>query len=229
MANKNSKDAFEARQENIEQTVSGASLFLEQNKKTIFTVIAAVVVAGLLCLAYVKLVYEKQLTAAMEAAYPAEILFQNGEYELALNGNDEILGFVDIIADYGTKAGKSMPLYAGICEYNLGNYESALAYFQKYKGKEPILAARAKACEGDVYVALEDYEAAVKAYKAAIAVADNVFAAGYLLKEGLALEALGRKAEARECYVTIQEKYSSSREPAIESMDISRHIARVSE
>ncbi len=230
MAKTNSKkDVFEARQENIEQTVSTASQFLDENKKTIFTVVAAVVVAGLLCLAYFKLVYEKQVAEAMEAAYPAEILFQNGEFELALNGNEEILGFAAIIEDYGTKAGKSMPLYAGICEYNLGNYDSALAYFKKYNGKEPILAARAKACEGDVYVALDNYDAAVKAYQAAIDEADNVFAANYLLKQGLAYEALGDKAAALKCYTTIQEKYASTNGASVEAMDITRHISRVSE
>lgn len=224
MANNKSKE-IDAHNEKVEQTVSNASLFLENNKKTILTVLAAVVVVGLLCLAYSKFIYQKQVNDALAAAYPAEALFQNGEYELALNGSDDVVGFAEVISTYGLKAGKSMPLYAGICEYKLGNYESALSYLKKYKGTEPILAARAKACEGDVYVALGDYNAALPCYKAAIAKADNLFAATYLLKQGLAHEALGQKAEALACYQTIQDKYSS----AVEAYDISRYISRVQE
>ena len=161
----------------------------------------------------------------MQQCYPAEMSFQAGEYELALNGDGNNLGFADIIADYGSKAGKAVYLYAGICELQLGNNEEALSYLKKYNGKEPVLAARAKSCEGDAYVALGDYEAAVRSYKAAVNTADNVFAAGYLLKEGSALEALGRKEEALACYKTIEDKYPQS----LEAYDIAKYIAGVAE
>jgi len=108
---------------------------------------------------------------------------------------------------------------------DIGNNEEALSYLKKYKGKEPILAARAHACEGDAYVALGDYAAAVRSYKAAAALADNVFAAGYLLKEGSAHEALGQKAEALACYKTIESDYPQS----LEAYEIAKSIARVTE
>ena len=56
-------------------------------------------------------------------------------------------------------------------------------------------------------------------------VADNAFAASYLVKEGLALEQLGDKAAALECYKTIKDKYPQS----IEAFDIDRYIAAVEE
>lgn len=225
MATTNKKDSFDIRQENIEQTVSATEQFYSKNKNVIWGTLVAVLVIGLGILAYHKFVYQRQSAEATEQAYPAETMFQNGEYELALNGDGNNLGFADIIAEYGNKAGKDMPLYAGICELRLGNYEGALSYLKKYKGKEPILAARAKACEGDAYVGLEDYASAVSAYRAAVSRADNVFAATYLLKEGLAHEALGNKADALACYEAIQDKYPQS----IEAYDINKYIARVSE
>ena len=225
MAQKNLNDKEAQRQENIEQTVSATEQFFNENKKTIWGVVAAVLVIGLCVLAYNKFIYQPKCVEAMQQAYPAEMSFQAGEYELALNGDGNNLGFADIIADYGTKAGKAVYLYAGICELQLGNNEEALSYLKKYNGKEPILAARAKACEGDAYVALGDYEAAVRSYKAAVNVADNVFAAGYLLKEGSALEALGRKEEALACYKTIEDNYPQS----LEAYDIAKNIARVAE
>ena len=225
MAQKNLNDKEAQRKENLEQTVSATEQFYNENKKTIWGVVAAVLVIGLCILAYNKFVYQPKCVEAMQQAYPAEMSFQAGEYELALNGDGNNLGFADIIADYGTKAGKAVYLYAGICELQLGNNEEALSYLKKYKGKEPILAARAKACEGDAYVALGDYEAAVRSYKAAVNTADNVFAAGYLLKEGSALEALGRKEEALACYKAIEDQYPQS----LEAYDIAKNIARVAE
>ena len=225
MAQKNLKEKEAQRQENIEQTVSATEQFYNENKKAIWGIVAAVLVIGLGILAYNKFIYQPKCVEAMQQCYPAEMSFQNGEYDLALNGDGNNLGFADIIADYGSKAGKAVYLYAGICELQLGNNEEALSYLKKYKGKEPILAARAKACEGDAYVALGDYNAAVRAYKAAVDCADNMFAAGYLLKEGSALEALGQKAEALACYKSVENDYPQS----IEAYDIAKYIARVSE
>ncbi len=225
MANTHQKDKFEERQENIVQTVNTTSEFFEKNKKTIWGIVAAVLVIGVGIFVYHRFVYQNQVAEAMEQAYPAETLFRNGEYELALNGDGNNPGFTAIIDDYGNKAGKSMTLYAGICELQLGNYDSAISYLKQYKGKEPVLAARAKACEGDAYVGLEDYTTAVACYESAVKLADNVFAATYLLKQGLAYEALGDKAAALACYKTIQDKYPQS----IEAYDINKYIARVSE
>ena len=225
MANKNTKDRFETREENIVETVSTAEKFFNENKKCIWGSVIAVLVIGLGIFAYYNFVYEKQVAEALEQAYPAETLFANGEYELALNGDGNNLGFAAILDEYGNKAGKSMPLYAGICALQLGDYEAALSYLAKYKGKEPILAARAKACEGDAYVGLENYKAAIASYDAAVAVADNIFAATYLLKKGVAIQAMGDKAAALDCYNTIKDKYPSS----IEAYDINKYIARVSE
>ena len=225
MAQKNLKEKEAQRQENIEQTVSATEQFYNENKKAIWGIVAAVLVIGLGILAYNKFIYQPKCVEAMQQCYPAEMSFQNGEYDLALNGDGNNLGFADIIADYGSKAGKAVYLYAGICELQLGNNEEALSYLKKYKGKEPILAARAKACEGDAYVALGDYNAAVRAYKAAVDCADNMFAAGYLVKEGSAYEALGQKAEALACYKAVENDYPQS----IEAYDIAKYIARVSE
>ena len=225
MAQKNLKDKEAQRQENIEQTVSAAEQFFNENKKVILGAVIAILVIGLAVLAYNKFIFQPKCVEAMQQTYPAEMSFQSGEYELALNGDGNNLGFADIIAEYGTKSGKAVYLYAGICELQLGNYESALSYLKKYKGKEPILAARALSCQGDAYVGLGDYAAAVRCYKAAAERADNIFAPAYLLKESSAYEALGQKAEALACYKTIEEDYPSS----LEAYEIAKNIARVAE
>jgi len=227
--NQKEREAREARdaqrQENIEQTVNATEQFYNEHKKTIWGIVACVLVLGLAIVAHNKFIYQPRCVEAMQQSYPAEMSFQNGEFELALNGDGNNLGFADIISEYGSKSGKAVYLYAGICELQLGNYDGALSYLGKYKGKEPILAARAKACEGDAYVGLGDYASAVRSYRAAVDCADNVFAAGYLIKEGTAYEALGQKAEALACYKAVIEDYPQS----LEAYDVTKYIARVSE
>ncbi len=225
MANKNSKETESVVRENLEHSVSSTEKFFSENRKALLGALAAVIVVGLGVLAYYKLVYQRQCTEAQEQVFPAEMSFQNGEYDIALNGDGNNLGFADVIRNYGSKAGKAVYLYAGVCELNLGNYDSALSYLKKYKGKEPILAARAKACEGDAYVGLGDYASAVSCFEAAADAADNVFAAAYLVKAGLAYEALGDKASALACYNKVADNYPQS----MEAYEINKYIARVSE
>ena len=225
MATTKQKTQEEVRQENIETTVSKTEQFLNENQKTIWGVLIAILVIGLAVLAYSKYIYAPKCEEAMKAAYPAEASFQAGEFELALNGDGNVLGFSQIIDEYGAKAGKSAYLYAGICELQLGNFESAISYLGKYNGKDPILAARALACKGDAYVGLEDYAAAVKCFNAAAAKADNVFAASYLMKAGLTYEKLGDKSAALGAYKEVKDKYPQS----IEAYDIQRYISAVEE
>lgn len=227
MANNKKPEKFdekiEQRREEIVDSITSTEAFYKQHKGLILGAIAAVVVIAAAVFAYYKFGYQSKVDEAAEQSYTAEILFRNGEYELALNGDGNNLGFADIIDTYGNKAGKAMNLYAGVCELQLGNYEGALDYLKKYKGKEPILAARAKACEGDAYVGLGEYSKAVDCYNAAVKKADNIFAATYLLKAGLAYEAMGDNAAALACYESIRDNYPQS----IEAYDINKYIARV--
>jgi len=219
------KTKQEIRQENAAEQLSRTEQFYEENKKWIWGAIIAVLVIWLGVLAYNHYIYQPKCAEAQEQAFPAENNFQAGEYELALNGDGNVLGFSQIIDDYGTKAGKAVYLYAGICELQLGNYQEAIDYLSKYKGSEAILKARALACQGDAYVGLEDYSKAISCYKKAVAVNSNAFAAGYLFKEGLAYKALGDNAAALDCFKSIKEDYPQS----IEAYDIDRYIAEVSE
>ena len=223
MAKVNPKDREAVMQENIEQTVSATEQFLNNNKKAIIASLVAVVVVGLGILAYSKFVYQVQCDEAMAQTYPAETSFQNGEYEIALNGDGQNLGFAQIIDEYGAKAGKAANFYAGICELQLGNYEDAINYLKAYNGKDAILAARALACIGDAYVGLENYETALNYFEKAAAVIENMYTAGYLLKAGLAAEKLGQNEKALEYYELIKDQYAASPE----GYEIDKYIGRI--
>lgn len=219
--------AKEIKQENnqaaVAEAVSKTDLFFKENGKALAIVAAAAVIIAAAVFCYVKFAYQPKVAEAQEQTYPAEAAFRAGSFETALNGDGNALGFADIIDQYGTKAGKAVYLYAGICALQMQNYEEAVDYLKKYNGKDKILAARAQGCIGDAYVGLEQYEKALEAFKAAAAKGDNMFAATYLLKAGVVAEELGKTEQALSLYKEIKEKYPQS----IEGYDIDKYITRI--
>lgn len=222
MAKQTLKDQEAQRQDKLAEQVSKTEQFFNENKKTIWGTIIGIVVIGLGILGYQQFIYKPKVAEALGQAYPAEQSFANGEYEVALNGDGNVMGFAEIAKEYGKKAGKDVYFYAGVCEYNCGNFEEAIKYLKKYNGKDAILAAKATACIGDAYVGLEDYQTAINYFDKAAAKADNIFAAAYLLKAGIACEEIGKTEKALEYYKVIKDQYPSS----IEGYDIDKYIKR---
>lgn len=223
MANKDLKDQDILNQEKVEQSVSAVETFFNENKKTIWGTLAAIVVIGLAVLAYQKFYAQPKIAEAQEQMFPAENSFAAGDFETALNGDGNALGFAEIVKEYGAKAGKDVYMYAGVSALNLGNYEDAVNYLKKYNGKDEILAAKALSCLGDAYVGLEKYSSALDCYAKAAAKADNIFAASYLLKAGVVCEEMGQASKALDYYKQIKDKYPSS----IEGYDIDKYISRI--
>ena len=125
--------------------------------------VLAVVVLGYLALN--KFYMQPRKAEAKAQLFPAEASFRAQQWEVALKGDGNQLGFEQVIEEYGSKAGEAVYLYAGECELQLGNFESAISYLKKYSGKDDILAARALACEGDAYVGLEKYAEALECFE----------------------------------------------------------------
>jgi len=221
MANKPTEQ--ELRQQNVAEAVSKTELFFQKNGKIIYGCVAAVLVVALAILAYNRFILQPQKQHAMAEMFKAEQKFAQGDYEMALNGDDNNLGFEEIISQYGTKGGQSVYLYAGACALQLGDFEKAISYFKKYDGKDSILLSRAQAGIADAYVGLEDNKNALAWYEKAAATVDNIYAAGYLLKAGLVAEELGDTAKAVSFYKKIKDQYPQ----APEAMDIDKYITRI--
>ena len=223
MAKENLKKKEALQQEKINETVSKTEQFFNENKKTIYGIVIAILVIGFGILAYNQWILKPKQAEAMEQKYPAEAAFRAQEYELALNGDGNILGFKDILDEYGTKGGKDIYMYAGVCELQLGNFDEAIKYLKKYKGKNHILSARALACIGDAYTGLEDNRTAISYFEKAADLSDDIYSAGYLLKAGVAYEELGEYDKALACYKRIQNNWPQS----VEGYDIDKYISRI--
>ncbi len=210
-------------QELLEEKVSSIENFFEENKKIIWTILAVAVVAGLLVVAFFKFYANPRKGEALKAMFPAEAQFRAENYDAALNGDGNNLGFKELIEEYSSYAPESIYLYAGLCELKLANYEEAVKYLKKYSGSEPILQARALSSLADAFCGLENYKEAVSYYKKAAELVDNDFAAEYLLNEAIVLEKLGDNAKALELYNRIKEEYPNSKE----GYTIDKYIARL--
>ena len=208
---------------NVSEALSKTEKFFETYKNHIIYGSAAIIAIVAAVLLYHNFVTLPAQQEAMAQTVTAEQYFRNGDFEKALNGDGNALGFNQIISDYGTKSGEAVYFYAGICNLQLGNYDEAISNLKKYNGKDEILSARALACIGDAYAAMNNLESALSSYKSAAAASDNVLAANYLLKAGIICEEMGKPAEALKLYEEIKTKYSQSPE----GYEINKYISRI--
>ena len=208
---------------NVSEALSKTEKFFETYKNHIIYGSAAIIAIVAAVLLYHNFVTLPAQQEAMAQTFTAEQYFRNGDFEKALNGDGNALGFNQIISDYGTKSGEAVYFYAGICNLQLGNYDEAISNLKKYNGKDEILSARALACIGDAYAAMNNLESALNSYKSAAAASDNVLAANYLLKAGIICEEMGKPAEALKLYEEIKTKYSQSPE----GYEINKYISRI--
>ena len=218
--------AKEIKNENAEavvEAVSKTEKFFQENGKLLSIICGAVVAVCIAVVCVIKFVYQPAVAEAQGQMAFAEQNFRAADYELALNGDGNTLGFAQIIDEYGNKAGKAVYFYAGVCELQLGEWEQAIKYLEAYNGKDAILAARATACIGDAYVGLEDYKKALGYFEKAAATADNMYASGYLLKAAAVAEALGENDKALSFYKKIQDQYPQS----LEAYDVDKYIGRM--
>lgn len=216
----------EERLENVESALSKTELWIEENQKLIYGIIAAVVViVGVIW--GLKALNEKNDRTASSEIFTAQKYFNKEQYEAALNGDGNYLGFTEIYDSYSkTKTGKLAAYYAGICNMKLGKYEEAIDYLKKFNSKDDILAPLALGAIGDCYMELDKVKEAADYYMNAVNKSKNEFTGPvFLVKAGMTYEILGEYANALKCYQTLKNDYPTSDE----AFDISRNIAKMEE
>ena len=209
--------------EAVVTAVSKVEKFLQGNKKTIWGIIIALIVLAAVGYVCYKFVYIPKKIEALAQMYKAEAAFRDGNYDLAMKGDGNVMGFEDIISEYGAKAGKSVYMYAAICSLNAEDPDAALSYISKYSTKDKIMAGRAESLKGDAYSAKENPLKAASCYMEAAKATGRTFRSTYLLKAGQAYEAAGQAEKALDAYKIIKDQYPSS----IEAYEIDKHISRI--
>ena len=209
--------------ENVQEALNTTSAWIEknQNKLTWITTAIALVVVGVL--AFNNYVIKPKAVEVSNENAKAVTYFMQGDYNKALNGDDaECVGFQAIADEYkGYQGGKLAALYAGVCYYQLGQYEEATTYLSKYSAKDLTIEPAALQLMGDAYVQLEDYTKATKAFEAAAKSGNKIIAPMSLKEAGLVYLELGNKSAAKKAFETIKAEYPAS----TEAQDIEKYIA----
>jgi len=124
---------------NVEQTLTNTKQILEDNYKPFFIVLGVLVVLiGLFWLG--KMYIGKKNDEAQSQMYQAQKYLELDSISLALNGDGNYLGFLDIAKEYKfTSAGNLAKYGAGICYLHLGNYEEEIDFLKKYSKKDKVL------------------------------------------------------------------------------------------
>ncbi|MBR5854841.1 MAG: tetratricopeptide repeat protein [Paludibacteraceae bacterium] len=211
--------------ENVQEALNTTSAWIEanQNKLTWVITIIVLVVIGVLALnTYV--IKPKAAEASNETA-KAVAYFAQGNYELALNGDDvECIGFEAIANDNScSQEGKLAALYAGVCYYQLGDYTAAAEYLAKFDANDVNVDPAASQLLGDAYVCLGEYDKAIDAFEAAADSENELIAPMALKKLGFVQMELGDNAAAKEAFETIKNDYPTS----AQAQDIEKYIAIV--
>ncbi|NPA37224.1 MAG: tetratricopeptide repeat protein [Chlorobi bacterium] len=211
--------------ENVEQALTKTEQFIEDNQKTLTIVALALIliVGGYWGLK--KLYFQPLEEEAANSIFEAQNYFQRDSFKLALNGDGNSLGFLDVIDEYGsTKPGNLANYYAGICYLHLGNYEDAINYLEDFSTDDEFLLATKNGAIGDAHLELGEKEEALKYYKKAAGFSNDLTAPTYLMKLGMLYEDMGRKEDAVKAYSLIKKDYKNSPE----ARQIDKYITRAS-
>jgi len=220
---KSKKEDNPAGMKNVEETLSKTEQFLEQNYKPLLIGLAAVVVlVGLFWLA--KLYLTKRNDEAQSQMYQAQKYLELDSINLALNGDGNYLGFLDIAKEYKfTRAGNLARYGAGICNLHLGNFQEAIDFLNKYSKKDKVIGSIALGATGDAYVELGNTAKAITKYLEAAEFGENSFNTPlFLMKAAELYELDGKYADALKIYEQIKAEYPTS----TEGSSIDKYIAR---
>jgi len=224
MAKTKKKDENPQGMKNVEETLTKTEQFLEGNYKILLTGLGVIVV--MVALFWLGRLYlNNRNEEAQVQMYQAQRYLETDSLNLALNGDGNYLGFIDIAKDYKfTNAGNLARYGAGICYLHLGQYEEAIDYLNKYSKKDKVIGSLALGATGDAFIELGDTEKGVAKYLEAAEFAQNSFNTPvFLMKAAELYELDNNYEEALKLYQRIKDEYPES----TEGSTIDKYIARV--
>ncbi len=198
----------------VEEVYSKTEDFINTNQNAIIGAIGVIVAVIVGFYAYNKVYLGPLEEEAHGQMFMAEQYFQKDSFELALNGDGNYLGFLDIADEYGsTSAGNLAHYYAGVCYLRTGDYETAIEELNDFNGAGEMLGAVALGATGDAYMELGEVAEALNYYEKAVAASENDFTTPvYLQKAGFAAEKGGNFDKAIDYYTQVKENFPTSNE-----------------
>ncbi len=222
---KKKKTAAEEPIEGVENLLSKTEHYIEENQKSLTIIVAAIIIVVLGYLGYRNLYVAPMEEEARSQMFMAERYFERDSFNLALYGDGNFLGFIDIIDEFSvTKSANLAHYYAGISYLRTGEYENAIEYLTRFSSRDKMLSSVALGSIGDAHAETGNLEEAVSFYTNAAGRRTNEFTSPlFWMKAGRLYEELERYNKALDAYETIKNQYPDS----TEGSDIDKFIARV--
>ena len=211
---KNTKEQQPDSFESVQESLNKAELFINDHKSVLSYGAIGILAVVAIFFAIQRFYLIPKNNEASAAMFAAEQYFQRDSFNLALNGDGNYAGFLDVIDNYGiTQTAKLANYYAGLCYMYTGDYESAISHLKKFKSKDITLSSVALGVMGDAYVELGEEAKGASYYEKAAANAKNDFTTPlYLNKAAQVYEKLGNNKKALALYKTIKEDFAMSQE-----------------
>lgn len=196
------------KQDRFVSTALRTSEFVQLNKKYFFGGGIALVVAILS-------IYFISYTNTQKIAN-SENLFGNAQLSAAMGQPQAAVEqYKTVINEYGsTRIADRACYYLARTEFDLGEYDTALVYYELYinnYGDEPMLLAAAYAGAAICYENRDDYAKAADYYmKGAEKANSDIVSPEYLMDAGRTYKEAGMLAEARKAYQEVVDKYDRS-------------------
>lgn len=193
--------------------VEKANEFFDNKKNRIMVfsiggILAAVIVAFAAYNYYIT----NQNNTAQEELFQAQFYFEADSLGLALNGDGNSYGFLEIMDEFpGTKAANLSSFYAGASYLRLGDFDGAIRLLKEFSSSDYLIQARAYALIGDAYMEQDDFDNAIDYYNQASEYKPNEsFTPIYMKKLAVAQEQNGELAAAASTYGRIEKEYPRS-------------------
>jgi tetratricopeptide (TPR) repeat protein len=214
----------ELRRNWLVQLYAQALLFYEDHRQVVYGLGVGLLA---LILAVPGYVYYQQQQAEQANDMLGQILpvYEQGNYEQALNGAGQRAGLLTIADDYGNTApGNLATFYAANALYEQGEYDRALTYFQRFEKGNDFIGASAFAAEAAIYETRGNMQQAAEHYEQAASQYQNKLTAPrYLIEAGQAYEEAGQYAAAERVYRRVKSEYPDSEQASA----VDRYLARV--
>jgi tetratricopeptide (TPR) repeat protein len=200
---------------NVNETISKAENYLEDNKKSLSIIGGAIILLVGGYFAWTKLYIAPLEEEAQSQMFMAEGYFEKDSLDKAINGDGQFYGFKAITEKYNlTPSGNLAHMYLGLCYLNRGKFEEAIAELKEYdKGDDLMLGPISIGARGDAYSELGKTDEAIDQYiKASETNKNNFTTPIYLMKAAGLYESQNNFVEALKLYEQVKTNFAESRE-----------------
>lgn len=210
----------------LENALTKSEQFIEDNQKIILIVVSVVVLSVVAYLGFKKFYVQPKERDAQAQMFMAQNYFEKDSFNLALNGDGNYLGFLDIIDEYGiTKSANIANYYVGISYLHMGKFEEAIDYLNDFKTDDLLLKPIVNGAKGDAYLELGNKEKALSNYKSAYKANDNNLTAPiYMKKAADLMVGMDKMEDALNLYKKIKADFPKSNE----GREADKYIAKIS-